>query len=111
MSTKNYSVLGQSMPAANQLTDLFTVGATLQAVTSTLVICNQSSSAADTFRVAVRPAGAAIQPADYLYYDKSIAANDSLPLALALTLNAGDVVSVQSAGGNVSFNLFGAILG
>ena len=110
MSTKNYGVLGQSIPTANQLTDLYTVGATLQAVTSTLTVCNQAN-AGDTFRVAVRPAGAAIQPADYIYYDKAISANDTQLLSIGLTLNAGDVVSVQSAGGTVSFNLFGAVLG
>jgi len=53
-----YKVLGQSAPAATTATDLYTVGAGKSAVISTAVIANRANTAA-TFRLSVRPAGAA----------------------------------------------------
>jgi hypothetical protein len=55
----SYKVLGQSNPAATTATTLYTVPAATQAVISTLVVCNQASTAA-TFRLAVRVGGAAL---------------------------------------------------
>ena len=102
-----YKVLGQSNPLANTNTDLYTVGANTSAVCSTLVICNQAASSA-TFRIAVRPSGAAISNQHYLSYDTSINANDSVTLTIGITLSATDVVTVRSSTSTMSFNLFGS---
>lgn len=102
-----YKVLGQSNPSANTDTTLYTVPSTTSAVGSTLVICNQAATAA-TFRVAVRPAGAAIAGQHYLAYDTSIGANDSITLTIGMTLATTDVVTVRASTTSVSFNLFGS---
>jgi len=99
-------VLGQSTPSANTDTTLYTVPASTQAVCSTLSICN-TTAAAITYRVAVRPAGAAIATQHYLAYDASVAANDSVLLTLGITLAATDVVTVRAGATGVAFNLFG----
>ena len=69
-----YKVLGQVNPPALTLTTLYT--ATLETVCSTLSICNLGVST--TVRVAVRPAGAAIDPKHYQVYDVALNQNDSL---------------------------------
>ncbi len=106
--TNAYRVLGQVNPSATSLTTLHTVAASTSVVASTLCICNQGVSG--TFRVAVRPAGAAIDPKHYLNYDSPINANDSIFLTIGATLATTDIVSVYASHANMSFNLFGTEL-
>ena len=101
-----YKTLGQSNPASTTLTGLYTVPAATSAVASTLTVCNLGAST--TFRVAVRPAGAALADQHYLVYDAALNANDSVMLTLGLTLAATDVVSVYAGTADVAFGLFGA---
>jgi len=102
-----YKVLGQSNPAANTNTDLYTVPGATSTVCSTLVICNQAATGA-TFRVAVRPGGASIAASQYLSYDVSLNANDSITLTIGITLAETDVITVRASTTSVSFNLFGS---
>lgn len=102
-----YKVLGQANPVAATLTTLYTVPAGTQAVCSTLVIANLSATAT-TYRIAVRPAGAAIVNQHYQAFDVPLAANDAVGWTIGMTLGVGDVVSVQAASANVAFTLFGS---
>jgi hypothetical protein len=104
-----YKVLGQSTPTATTNTDLYTVPSGKQTVCSTLVIANRSVSGT-TFRIAVRPAGAALADQHYIAYDTTIAANDSIFLTLGVTLAETDVVTVYTSANTLSFNLFGSEL-
>lgn len=104
-----YKVLGQSNPSANTNTDLYTVPSATSTVCSTLVVCNQAATGA-TFRIAVRPSGAAIATQHYLSYDVSLNANDSVTLTIGITLAATDVVTVRANSATVSFSLFGSEL-
>lgn len=100
-------VLGQVEPAAAILTTLYTVPAATSTVVSTLVVCNITTGQ-QTFRVAIRVAGAGIDNKHYLYYDVKIPGNDTFVATLGITLATTDVVSVYST--NVTaleFNLFG----
>ena len=101
-----YKVLGQVIPAASTLTTLYTAPAATQGICSTLSVCNQGVST--TFRVAVRPAGAAIDTKHYIVFDASVNQYDTVFLTLGVTLAATDVVSVYAGTANVSFNLFGS---
>lgn len=103
-----YKVLGQSNPAATTLTSLYTVPSSTSAVCSTITACNQGVST--NIRVAVRPAGASIDPKHYIVYDQYVNAGDTLFLTLGVTLATTDVVSVYAGTANVSFNLFGSEL-
>ena len=104
-----YKVLGQSNPSASTNTDLYTCGSANGAVCSTLVICNQASSAA-TFNIAVRPAGASILAKHYLSYQNQIQANDTITLTIGMTLANTDVVTINANTATCSFNLFGSEL-
>lgn len=102
-----YKVLGQSNPAATTATDLYTVPSATNSVCSTIAVCNQAASAA-TFRIAVRPAGAALAAKHYIAYDTSIPANDVLTMTIGLTLATTDVVTIYASTATLSFNLFGS---
>ena len=101
-----YKVLGQVCPVAANLVTLYTVPIANSAVVSTLNVCNQNDSTS-AFRIAVRPANAAITQSHYLAYGTPIPANDSIALTIGVTLAATDVISVYASTANVSFNLFG----
>ena len=102
-----YKVLGQSNPAATTLTTLYTVPASTSAVVSTIAIANQAGSSG-TYRIAIRPAGAAIDPKHYLVYGATVAASDSVLLTLGVTLATTDVISVYGSSANISFSAFGS---
>lgn len=100
-----YKVLGQSAPAATTATTLYTVPAATATILSTLSVCNQSATT--TFRISIRPAGAAQTTAHYLFFDTPIPANDTLTLVLGLSLAATDVVTVYAGAATLSFHAYG----
>jgi hypothetical protein len=101
-----YKVLGQSAPAATTAADVYTVGSGLQAVISTVTVCNRATGSA-TYRVSVRPDGDAQADQHYIAYDASVPANDTIALTLGLTMDAADVVTVYGSSANLSFGVFG----
>jgi hypothetical protein len=108
MPTTLYKVLGQvAITSAATPTTLYTVPSTTQAVLSTLTVTNRAASSA-TFRIAVRPAGATLDPKHYIVYDSTLTANDSQMFTIGMTLAATDVVTVQASNTNLSFGLFGS---
>lgn len=101
-----YKVLGQSNPAANTATTLYTVPAATSALISTISVCNQSTTAG-TFKVAIRPAGATLSAQHYLAYDTIVPGNDMLSLTLGITLGNTDVVTVNASSALISFHAYG----
>jgi hypothetical protein len=101
-----YKVLGQSAPAATTAADVYTVGSGLQAVISTVTVCNRATGSA-TYRVSVRPDGDAQADQHYIAYDASVPANDTIALTLGLTMDAADVVTVYGSSADLSFGVFG----
>jgi glucose-6-phosphate dehydrogenase assembly protein OpcA len=102
-----YKVLGQSAPSATTATTLYTVPASTSAVVSSIVIANRDASAA-TFRIALRPAGAALANQHYIAYDVTVGASDSTVLTLGLTLATTDVITVYASTANLSFSAYGS---
>lgn len=102
-----YKVLAQNNPAATTAVTLYTVPASSSTVISTMTVCNQAASAG-TFRIAVRPAGAALAAVHYVAFDIAIAANDTTALTLGLTLSATDVVTVYASAATMSFHAYGS---
>lgn len=104
---QTYKVLGQSAPAANTTSNVYTVPAATQAVVSSIIVTNRNNAANITYRLAVQPAGAALANQHYIAYDSTVTALDSVALSLGLSLGNTDVLSVYSANANVSFSVFG----
>jgi hypothetical protein len=102
-----YKVLAQSAPSATTNTDVYTVGSGKQATISTITIANRAASSA-TYRIAIRVAGSALSNEEYIAYDATIPANDTVALTLGITLGAADVVTVYASTANLSVNIFGA---
>ena len=102
-----YKVLAQSAPSATTNTDVYTVGSGKSAVVSTITVCNRAASAA-TYRIAIRVAGATIANEDYIAYDSTVPANDTISLTFGITLATTDVVTVYASTANLSFNVFGS---
>jgi hypothetical protein len=102
-----YKVLGQSAPSATTATTLYTVPAATETVVSTIVVANRAATAG-SFRLSVRPNGAAQANEHYLAYDVPIAANDSTTLTLGVTMDATDVITVYASSADMSFNVFGS---
>jgi hypothetical protein len=106
-----YKVLGQSAPAATTAADVYTVPSLKYAVISTITVCNRATASA-TYRISVRPNGAAQADQHYIAYDSIVPANDTIALTLGLTADAADVITVYATPSTgsvgVSFNAFGS---
>jgi hypothetical protein len=102
-----YKVLGQSSPSATTNTDIYTVGAGKQAIVSTITVANRGSTVA-TYRIAIRPASATLSNQHYIAYDVSLAANDTTPITLGISLSSSDVITIYASNNNLSFGVFGS---
>lgn len=105
----SYKVLGQSKPAADTATTLYTVptGAGNYAVISSLVINNVTQDSTSV-RVAIRPAGATLEDKHYIVYGSTVSAFQSQVYTIGITIASTDVVTVYDGNGKCSFNLFGS---
>lgn len=103
MADTNLNV--QSRPAAATVTDLYTVPAATNTVVSSVVVCNTSATPT-TFRIAVAPLGAVDALSQYLYYDLTIAGNDTFIATIGMTLIATDKVRVYAAAATLTFTMF-----
>lgn len=101
-----YKVLGQAIPAAGVLTDLYTVPNPGSSVISSITVCNQASGAT-TFRVSIAVDAAADATRQYVFRDVPLAGNGTVVITAGLTLDSADVLRVSSANGSVSFGAFG----
>ena len=102
-----YKVLGQVAPAATTATAVYTVPSATEAVVSSVTVCNRAGTAG-TFRLAVRPDGAALANQHYVVYDTPISANDTVVLTIGLTLDAADVLEAYASSADMTFNAYGS---
>ena len=102
-----YKVLGQVAPSATTATALYTVPSATEAVVSSVTICNRAATAG-SFRLSVRPNGAALANQHYVVYDTAIAANDTVILTIGLTLDATDVLEAYASSADMTFNAYGS---
>ena len=100
-----YKVLGQVADAsANNVT--LVADQDGETIVSTIVVANREA-AANTFRIATKTDNSAVANADYIAYDTTIAANDSITLTLGVTLQTGAEISVGASDANVTFQAYG----
>jgi hypothetical protein len=101
-----YKILGQVAPSATTETVLYTVPASTSAVCSSLSICNRGATQT-TFRVSISAAGGATADKDFLYYDVTLAGNDTFIATIGVTLATTDRIRVYAGSGNLSFQVWG----
>jgi len=102
----DYSILGQSAPAATTNTNVYTVPAATQAVISSIIIANGAATDG-TFKMWARVAGATVVQAQVLFDTVTVPANDSIPMTHGITLGAGDIITVYCSSADMSVNVFG----
>src|SRR3990167_4390031 len=100
---QSYKNLSQTNPSAATLTDSYTVPASTSAVVSSIVVCNRSATAT-SFRISHALAGAADNNKQYIYYDVSIAGNDTFVFTGGLDMATTDVLRVYSTLATLSFS-------
>jgi hypothetical protein len=100
-----YKVLAQSAPSATTATTLYT--ATNATIVSSLNVAN-TGGAADTIRIAVRPAGATLANLHYLVYGVQVPSGAILTFTGGITLANTDVITIYSTTGTSSFSAFGS---
>ncbi len=113
----DYKVLAQLNPSAATATTLYTVprreGTVVdakfpaQTTISSLVVCNRDGTTADTFRIRIKVKNESDDNKQFIYYDKSVNAKDTLAAVIGITLSESDVVQVYATNGTLSFSLFG----
>jgi hypothetical protein len=96
----------QSNPSATTATTLYTVPASTRTIVSSIRVCNRSATPT-TFRIAIRPLGAALSNEQYINYDEEILGNKAYADVTGITLVATDIVTVYATAATLSFSLFG----
>lgn len=110
-----YKILGQTLPTANILSNVYVVPTSTSAIVSTITICNQGSANANV-DIMIRPINEALANKHYLLKNITIPRADTMILSPGVTLNASVIVAVNNAvasgetAANVSFNVFGVEL-
>jgi len=110
-----YKILGQTLPTANLLSNVYVVPTSTSAIVSTITICNQSSANANV-DIMIRPINETLANKHYLIKGVTIPRADTMILSPGVTLNASVIVAVNNAvasgetAANVSFNVFGVEL-
>ena len=99
-------VLGQIDSSATTQQTLYTVPDLTQTTVSSFVACNRTGSAI-TFRLRINIAGASDDDKQFLYYGKSVAANDTFTAVIGMCLGQKDVVKTYASATNMTFTLFG----
>lgn len=102
-------VLAQSYPTAATGTTLYTAGAGISTVVSTLSVCNLTQGQL-TFRIAVIPNGGSLANSRYIAYDSKVAANDTNFITVGITLESGASIYVYNSTIGISYSLFGTEL-
>lgn len=84
---------------------LYTTPSATQAVISTIVICNTASASA-TYRIGMDTTAGTPGASEWLVYDATIAANDTVCLTLGVTMPASNFIRVSSSANTVTFSAF-----
>lgn len=95
----------QGTSSTSTYATLYTTPAATEAVISSIVICNQSSSAI-TIRIGLDTTAGTPGASEFLVYDASIAGNDTIALTLGITLDADKYIRVSSSADTCSFSAF-----
>jgi hypothetical protein len=95
----------QGTASTGTFATLYETPAATEAVISSLVITNQSSSAL-TVRVGMDTAAGTPGASEFLVYDAAVAGNDTVALTLGITMPAANFIRVASSASTCNFTAF-----
>ena len=105
-------MLGQARPANTNAVSIYSPAGNARAEVLQIVICNTTSSAA-TFRIFHDDDGTTYDQTTALYYDKTVAANDTLrvypndPPGFAMVNAAGNLAVRTDTNNALTFTVYG----
>lgn len=82
-----------------------TAATSMQAVISSIVICNTATSAA-TYRIGIMDSAGTPAATNWIAYDATVAGNNSVCLTLGISLQANKFIRVSSSANTVTFSAF-----
>jgi len=100
-----YKILGQSA-ITTAVSNVYTVPANTQAVISSIVVANRSSSNVN-YRISVCQNAAAVSNSNYIAYDAVISGNDSIGLSLGITMGNNDLIAANASSNVITLSIFG----
>lgn len=84
---------------------LYNTSASTQAVISSILITNTSSSTV-TYRIGIMATAGTPSASDWVVYDSVVAGNDVVCLTLGIALGNSEFIRVSSSANTVTFNAF-----
>ncbi len=101
-----YSAI-QGTASTGTYATLYTTPASTEAVISTILVCNTAGTSA-TIRIGLDATAGTPDAAngEFLVYDATVAANDTLTLTLGVVLDASKYIRVSSSATTVNFSAF-----
>lgn len=103
-TTYKYSQ-AQGTSSTGTYTTVYNTPASTQAVVSSLVICNASSSNV-TVRVGLDTTAGTPSSSEFLVYDATIAGNDTVSLTLGISMDADKYIRASSSSSACVFSAF-----
>ena len=100
---KHQSVQGTA--STGTYATLYNTGASTQAVVSTLLVTNTTSTTA-TYRIAIMGSAGTPTAADWIVYDSVVAGNDVICLTLGIAMGNNEFIRVSSSANTVTFSAF-----
>jgi hypothetical protein len=95
----------QGTASTSTYATLYSTPASTVANISTIAICNTSSSSA-TYRIAIMSSAGTPAAANWLVYDSSVPANDTVFLTIGATLSPEKFIRVSSSANTTTFTAF-----
>lgn len=105
--TTAYKLLGQITPNSNTMTNLYTTGASTQAIVGTITIHNMNDANA-AYSLLVRPTAVAQSNTHYIIRGGVIPARELITITGAVVMNASVLIAANTNSNNITFNAYGA---
>ena len=100
-------ILGNALPSNTSNAALYTVPSSTSAVVSSIVVCNQTTTAA-TCRIGADAGGDGPATSDWIVYDVSVGPNETIAFTLGVTLATTDKIWIRTGTASaLSFAAFG----
>ena len=84
---------------------LYNTGAATTAVISTIAVCNTASTSA-TYRIGIMGSAGTPSAANWLVYDSSVPANDTIFITIGISLGNTQFIRVSSSANTVTFSAY-----
>jgi hypothetical protein len=95
----------QGTSSTGSYSTLYSTGASVTALISSLLVTNTSSTAA-LYRIAIMSTAGTPAAANWVVYDATVQANDTVSLTLGLTLKVNQYLRVSSSANTVTFSAY-----